>query len=72
MSAESWSRREVLKVVPVAALAAAHARPAAAQPVKWSAGTEAPGLKTPANATDCHHHIYSGKYPVDQIGRAHV
>jgi D-galactarolactone isomerase len=65
MSLESWSRREVLKVVPVAALAAAHARPASAQSVKWSAGTEAPRLKAPANATDCHHHIYNGKYPVD-------
>jgi D-galactarolactone isomerase len=65
MSLESWSRREVLKVVPVAALAATHARPASAQSVKWSAGTEAPRLKAPANATDCHHHIYNGKYPVD-------
>ncbi len=65
MSAESWSRREVLKVVPVAALAAAQARPASAQSVKWSAGTEAPRLKAPASATDCHHHIYNGKYPVD-------
>jgi len=57
--------REVLKVVPVAALAAAQARPASAQSVKWSAGTEAPRLKAPANATDCHHHIYNGKYLVD-------
>jgi D-galactarolactone isomerase len=40
-------------------------RPAAAQQVKWSSGTEAPKLKAPANATDCHHHIYSAKYPVD-------
>ena len=65
MSAESWSRREVLKVVPAAALVAAHARPASAQSVKWSAGIEAPRLKAPANATDCHHHIYDRKYPVD-------
>ena len=65
MSAESWSRREVLKVVPAAALVAAHARPASAQSVKWSAGTEAPRLRAPANATDCHHHIYDRKYPVD-------
>jgi predicted TIM-barrel fold metal-dependent hydrolase len=33
--------------------------------VKWSSGTEAPKLKAPANATDCHHHIYDAKYPVD-------
>jgi D-galactarolactone isomerase len=65
MSSQSWNRREVLKVVSTAVLVAAHARPAAAQAVKWSAGTEAPKLKAPANATDCHHHVYNAKYPVD-------
>jgi len=65
MSSQSWNRREVLKVVSTAVLVAAHARPAAAQGVKWSAGTEAPKLKAPANATDCHHHVYNAKYPVD-------
>ena len=64
MSRQGWSRRDVLKIVSTAMLAA-HARPAAAQTVKWSAGTEAPKLKAPANATDCHHHIYDAKYPVD-------
>ena len=38
---------------------------AGAQAVKWSAGMEAPKLKAPANATDCHHHIYDARYPVD-------
>ena len=33
--------------------------------MKWSAGTESPKLKAPANATDCHHHIYNAKFPVD-------
>ena len=65
MSSQSWNRREVLKVVSTAVLVAAHTRPAAAQAVKWSAGTEAPKLKAPANATDCHHHVYNAKYPVD-------
>jgi D-galactarolactone isomerase len=65
MTPQSWNRREVLKVVSAAALLAAHARPAAAQSVKWSTGTEAPKLKAPANATDCHHHVYDAKYPVD-------
>src|SRR5262250_2155037 len=60
-----WSRREVLKAASAAALVAGHARPAAAQSVKWSMGTEAPKLKAPANATDCHHHVYNAKYPVD-------
>src|SRR2546422_2659224 len=62
---QSWKRRDVLKAVSAAALAAAAPRSAAAQSVKWSMGTEAPRLKAPANAADCHHHIYNAKYPVD-------
>jgi D-galactarolactone isomerase len=61
-------RRELLKTASAAAAAgflATHARPAAAQPVKWSGGTDAPKLRAPANAADCHHHIYDAKYPVD-------
>src|SRR5258708_26620417 len=61
-------RRELLKTATAAAAAgliAGRARPAAAQAVKWSSGTEAPKLKAPANATDCHHHVYDAKYPVD-------
>ena len=65
MRTHSWNRRDVLKVVSAAALAAAAPRFAAAQSVKWSTGTEAPKLKAPANATDCHHHVYNAKYPVD-------
>jgi predicted TIM-barrel fold metal-dependent hydrolase len=40
-------------------------RNAAAQQVKWSSGTEPPKLKAPANACDCHHHIYGSQYKVD-------
>jgi predicted TIM-barrel fold metal-dependent hydrolase len=68
MTPVSWNRRQLLKtasVVAVTGLVAGRARPAAAQPVKWSSGTEAPKLKAPANATDCHHHVYNAKYPVD-------
>src|SRR6058998_2990939 len=65
MSAQSWNRREILKGVSAATLVGVHAGPAAAQAVKWSAGTETPKLKAPANATDCHHHVYNAKYPVD-------
>jgi D-galactarolactone isomerase len=39
-----------------------------AQQVKWSEGNEPPKLKAPANACDCHHHIYDAKYPVDPKG----
>src|SRR5690242_705990 len=62
------SRRTVLKAVPAAAAAGAVAalpRWTAAQQVKWSTGTEAPKYRAPADAADCHHHIYDAKYPVD-------
>src|SRR6266849_3548307 len=68
MKPARWRRRDLLKTATgavAAALLAPRARPAAAQAVKWSAGTDAPKLKAPANAADCHHHIYDAKYPVD-------
>ena len=68
MELDNLDRRELLKTVTVAAAAGligGRAGFADAQAVKWSSGTEAPKLKAPANATDCHHHIYDAKYPVD-------
>jgi D-galactarolactone isomerase len=41
------------------------ARSAAAQQVPWSTGTEAAKTKAPAHATDCHHHIYDSRFPID-------
>jgi D-galactarolactone isomerase len=39
-------------------------QPAAAQStVRYSAGTEAPKLRAPAGATDCHFHIYDSRFP---------
>ncbi|MGA7868298.1 MAG: 2-pyrone-4,6-dicarboxylate hydrolase, partial [Stellaceae bacterium] len=61
-------RRAVLKTISAAATigaVVARPQPAAAQQVKWSAGTEAPKLRAPAGAADCHHHIYDAKYPAD-------
>jgi predicted TIM-barrel fold metal-dependent hydrolase len=43
----------------------ASATPATAQQVKYSSGTEPAKLKAPANACDCHHHIYGSQYKVD-------
>ena len=61
-------RRCLMKTAGVMALATAagtlRGAPAFAQQVPWSSGTEAPKLKAPANACDCHMHIYDGKYPV--------
>ncbi|MGY2046733.1 amidohydrolase family protein [Methylobacterium sp. JK268] len=45
-----------------AGLALAGTRRAAAQ-VRWSTGTAPPAVPLPPNATDCHHHVYDGRYP---------
>ena len=62
-----WNRRDLIKAVAGAAAGTALAHPdrSSAQTVKWSAGTEAPKLRAPANAADCHHHIYDARYPAD-------
>src|SRR5260370_15173376 len=68
MAACFWDRRDVLLAASAGAAAAilgAGSREAHAQQVKGSEGTEAPKLKAPPNACDCHHHIYDAKYPVD-------
>ena len=67
MDAIRTSRREAMKTL--GALAAAGggvggcAAPEPPAPVKWSVGTERPRTRVPANATDCHHHIYDSQYP---------
>jgi D-galactarolactone isomerase len=66
--AMNWHRRDVIKTISVGTVAGVlggRLGRAEAQAVKYSAGTEAPKLKAPANATDCHHHIYNSKFPVD-------
>src|SRR5438445_12564840 len=72
MTAITWARRELLITMSAgtaAGMIGAGARDAASQQVKWSEGTEAPKLKAPANACDCHHHIYDAKYPVDPTSK---
>jgi len=68
MQKADWGRREILAglsaVISASALGAEAAKAQGVQ-VKWSSGTELPKLKPPANACDCHHHIYESKYPVD-------
>src|SRR5580693_5733561 len=53
-------RRAVLQTMSAAAAVGA----VAGQPQR-AAGTEAPKLRAPADAADCHHHIYDAKYPAD-------
>ena len=47
----------------LAAMSGLSARSAYAQTVPWSAGTEPPKTKAPANACDCHMHIYNARFP---------
>jgi predicted TIM-barrel fold metal-dependent hydrolase len=66
MASTRWTRRDVLKAGSGAATAVlTSALGAEAQQVKYSTGTEPPKLKAPPNATDCHHHIYDARHPVD-------
>jgi predicted TIM-barrel fold metal-dependent hydrolase len=64
----STDRRGFMKAASVIAVATAASSisvfGASAQQVPYSAGTEAPKLKAPANACDCHMHIYNANYPV--------
>jgi len=67
MEVTRWTRRHVLRAASgaLAATGFAFSTRAEAQEVKYSTGTEPPKLKAPPNATDCHHHIYDARYPVD-------
>ena len=58
-------RRTVLQGFGAAAMAAGlGVHEAAAQQVPWSTGTEPAKLKMPADACDCHHHIYDARFPI--------
>jgi D-galactarolactone isomerase len=61
------ARRTLLQGATMAAVAATtmsfSIRSGRAQQVPYSAGTEAPRLKAPPNACDCHMHIYNSRFP---------
>src|SRR6266849_5047705 len=62
MHQNTIGRRAVLNGAALAVLSATvDARESRAQPVPNSTGTEAPTLKAPANACDCHMHIYDAE-----------
>jgi predicted TIM-barrel fold metal-dependent hydrolase len=62
---QNHDRRTHLKLLAGAVFALASELPcrAASQEVPWSSGTQKPRTKAPANATDCHHHIYDRRFP---------
>jgi len=67
MSHSMHGRRDLLAGAAAAAVGVSistTARPAAAQStVRYSVGTEAPKFRAPADATDCHFHIYDNRFP---------
>src|ERR1700730_17372022 len=68
MQPVSTDRRRFIKAAGATAVATATCgvgvRGAGAQQVPHSTGTAPQKLKAPANACDCHMHIYDAKYPV--------
>ena len=72
MSENGIGRRTFLKGTGLTALSAVGVgqpqEGRAQSPVPNSAGTEAPRVKAPANACDCHHHIYDARFPFAQPG----
>ena len=67
MNKSRLDRRTLLQAMGTAAIAGAGGSLGAdevrAEAVPWSAGTEQPQLKAPANACDCHMHIYDSRFP---------
>jgi predicted TIM-barrel fold metal-dependent hydrolase len=64
MTRNDMNRRAVLAAMGAAVVGAAVPE-ARAQQAPWSTGTEPPKTRVPANATDCHHHIYSARFKID-------
>src|SRR5258705_1715427 len=67
MSETLLKRRTFVQGMGLAAMAVAGLRVPQAhaqQQVPWSAGTELPKLKLPADACDCHMHIYDSRFPI--------
>jgi predicted TIM-barrel fold metal-dependent hydrolase len=64
MTTSDVSRRTVLAIMGAAAAGAA-ASEAQAEPAPWSTGAAPAKTKAPANATDCHHHIYRAHFKID-------
>ena len=66
MADTNMQRRTLLQAMAGAAMMSAGfgAPESRAEGVPWSSGTEAPKLKAPANACDCHMHIYDARFPV--------
>ena len=58
------ARRTFLQGVGIAAMTGLSVRAADADQVPFSSGTEPARIKMPADACDCHHHIYDARFPI--------
>lgn len=62
---QNVGRRTFLQgAVALTTVAGVGIRDASAQQVAWSSGIEPAKIKMPADACDCHHHIYDGRFPI--------
>ena len=73
MQTRPYRRRSVLSLMAGGAAAGALGLGSAQaqETVPWSTGTEKPKHKAPANAVDCHHHIYDQRWPLDPHSTVH-
>ena len=71
MMRKTFARRAFLRAAGIAALSTAGVlrtqNADAQQAVPNSSGTEQPRIKAPANAADCHIHIYDARFPPSPI-----
>jgi len=68
MNATMPDRRDLLRgafaVAITGGMSLMQAEAQQATEVRWSVGTEPPKTRAPANATDCHFHIYDTSFPI--------
>lgn len=66
MDEKRWSRRSVLKTIPMITLGVSATARSQEGSWKWSAGSERPRSRAPRDAADCHFHVYDARFPTDR------
>jgi D-galactarolactone isomerase len=62
---QRWRRRDVLRTLSASGLAAGFAGRSWNLAADQAPSLPAPSIKAPADAADCHHHIYDARFPAD-------
>ncbi|MGY3530728.1 amidohydrolase family protein [Bradyrhizobium sp. USDA 4452] len=57
------TRRHCLALISAGAALGTTTLRSLARPAPFSSGTAGPSIAVPPDATDCHHHIYDGRFP---------